>query len=178
RTPGALCVPLTPRNLDEVFSSDLSGADCVEVRLDYLENPREAVTARWDKLALPVIATCRGKERGGQFEGTIQEEMTILQYAVENGARFVDIDYRFAKAIPGAAVIASFHDFAGTPADLEALTSRVCASAGQIAKIATSVHSWSDNRRLLDLLTKPWPKPIIVAGMGDIGQITRVIGPS
>ena len=23
-----------------------------------------------------------------------------------------------------------------------------------------------------------WPKPVIVAGMGDIGQITRVIGPS
>src|SRR5262249_13766083 len=62
--PGALCVSLTPRSLDEVFSSDLSGADCVEVRLDYLNNPQDSLTARWDRIPLPVIATCRGKERG------------------------------------------------------------------------------------------------------------------
>ncbi|PYS42123.1 MAG: hypothetical protein DMG14_05020, partial [Acidobacteria bacterium] len=65
----ALCVPLTPRTLDEVFSTDLTGADCVEVRLDYLIDPRESVHARWDRLPIPVIATCRGKECGGKFEG-------------------------------------------------------------------------------------------------------------
>ena len=174
----ALCVPLTPRSLDEVFSSDLSGADCVEVRLDYLTSPRDAVLARWDNLPVPVIATCRGKERGGQFDGSIDEEIKILQYAVENGAKFVDIDYRFARPFPGAEVIASFHDFEGTPADLPSLMDQVCASPGQIAKIATMVKSWNDNRRLLALLSKRWPKPVIVAGMGDIGQITRVIGPA
>ena len=174
----ALCVPLTPRTLDEVFSTDLTGADCVEVRLDYLIDPRESVHARWDRLPIPVIATCRGKECGGKFEGSIEEEIRILQYAVENGARFVDMDYRFAKPIPGAEVIASFHDFEGTPDDPASLMDRVCASPGQIAKLATMVQSWSDNRRLLDLLSRRWPKPVIVAGMGDIGQITRVIGPA
>jgi 3-dehydroquinate dehydratase / shikimate dehydrogenase len=177
RTP-ALCVPLTPRSLDEVFSTDLSGADCVEVRLDYLENPRDSVTTRWDRLPIPVIATCRGNERGGQFEGSIDEEIRILQYAIENGARFVDIDYRFVKSIPAEYVIASFHDFEGTPSDLVSLMDRVCASPSQIAKVATMVTSWDDNRRLLDLLSRPWPKPVIVAGMGEIGQITRVIGPA
>jgi 3-dehydroquinate dehydratase / shikimate dehydrogenase len=174
----ALCVPLTPRSLDEVFSSDLSGADCVEVRLDYLSNPRDSVHVRWDKLSVPVIATCRGKDRGGQFQGSVEEEIRILQYAVENGAKFVDIDYRFAIPMPGAEVIASFHDFERTPADLPALMEQVCASPGQIAKLATMVTSWDDNRRLLNLLQPPWPKPVIVAGMGDIGQITRVIGPA
>src|SRR5262245_58970520 len=38
---GALCVPLTPRTLDDVFSADVSGADFVEVRLDYLDKPRD-----------------------------------------------------------------------------------------------------------------------------------------
>ena len=89
--PGALCVALTPRKVDEVFSADLSGADCVEVRLDYLTNPEDSITARWDKLPIPVIATCRGKAQGGQFAGSIQDEIRILQYAVENGAQFVDI---------------------------------------------------------------------------------------
>ena len=98
--PGALCVSLTPRSLQEVFSSDLTGADCAEVRLDYLDNPQESVHARWDRLALPVIATCRGKERGGRFEGSVEEEISILQSAVENGAKFVDIDYRSARSFP------------------------------------------------------------------------------
>ena len=104
--PGALCVVLTPRDLQEVFSSDLSGADCVEIRLDYLTSPRDSVHARWDKLPIPVIATCRGKQHGGQFDGSIEEEIRILQYAVENGARFVDMDYRVAKPVPGASLIA------------------------------------------------------------------------
>ena len=176
--PGALCVSLTPRSLDEVFSSDLAGADCVEVRLDHLNNPQEAVLARWDRLPVPVIATCRGKERGGEFAGSIQEEIKILQYAVENGAKFVDIDYQFAKLFPGAQVIGSFHDFTATPEDIDSILARACAGPAQIAKIATLVNSWADNRRLLELMSGSWPKPVIVTGMGDAGQITRVIGPA
>jgi 3-dehydroquinate dehydratase/shikimate dehydrogenase len=176
--PGALCVSLTPRSLQEVFSSDLTGADCAEVRLDYLDIPQESVQARWDRLPVPVIVTCRGKQRGGQFEGSIEEEIRILRCAVQNGAKFVDIDYRSAKPFPGAQVIASFHDFSRTPADIEAVVDDACTGPGDVAKVATFVHSWADNRRLLSLLCRPWPKPVIAAGMGEIGQITRVIGPS
>jgi 3-dehydroquinate dehydratase / shikimate dehydrogenase len=175
---GALCVSLTPRSLQEVFSSDLTGADCAEVRLDYLEKPQESVHARWDRLPLPVIATCRGKERGGRFEGSIEEEIRIIQSAAQNGAEFVDIDYRSAKSFEGAQVIASFHDFGATPANIDAVVDNACAGPGQIAKVATFVNSWTDNSRLFSLLSRRWPKPVIVVGMGEIGQITRVIGPS
>ncbi len=176
--PGALCVSLTPRTLDDVFSADLSGADCVEVRLDYLQNPRESSSARWDRLPVPVIATCRGKERGGEFDGSVQDEIQILEQAIRNGAQFADIDYRFAKSIPGAQVIASFHDFAATPGDIASVLGRACAGEAQIAKVATFVGSWADNERLLALTARNWPKPAIVAGMGDMGQITRIIGPA
>ena len=178
QTAGGLCVPLTPRSLDEVFSADLSGADCVEVRLDYLKNPLDSVHVRWDKLPVPVIATCRRQRMRRTLHRNDEEEIRILQYAVENGAKFVDIDYRFAEPIPGAQVIASFHDFDCTPPDIAPLMEAVCASPGQIAKMATMVNSWNDNRRLLDLLSLRWPKPVIVVGMGEIGQMTRVIGPS
>lgn len=175
---GGLCAVLTPIKLDDVFSADVSGADCVEVRLDYLNQPQESIHTKWDRLPLPVIATCRGKERGGLFEGSIEEETRILENAVRNGARFVDIDYRFAKPFGNAEVIGSFHDFAATPADIDSVLNRACASQAHIAKIATFVNSWSDNRRLLGLMSREWPKPVIVAGMGDVGQITRVIGPA
>jgi 3-dehydroquinate dehydratase / shikimate dehydrogenase len=176
--PGALCVALAPRNVDEVFSAHLSGADCVEVRLDYLTNPDDSITVRWDKLPIPVIATCRGKAQGGQFAGSIQDEIRILQYAVENGARFVDMDYRFAQPIAGADLIASFHDFDVTPPDLVSLLDLICAGPANIAKVATMVTSWADNQRLLELLSMRWPKPVIVVGMGDMAQITRILGPS
>jgi 3-dehydroquinate dehydratase/shikimate dehydrogenase len=177
-SPGALCVTLTPRTLNEVFSADLTGADRVEVRLDYLSDPRESVHARWDRLPVPVIVTCRGRERGGQFAGSIEEEIRILQYAVENGARYVDIDYRFARSIAGAQTIASFHDFEKTPESLVSLMEGACSAPGHIAKVATMVRSWNDNRRLFELLSRPWSKPVIVAGMGEIGQITRLLAPS
>jgi 3-dehydroquinate dehydratase/shikimate dehydrogenase len=172
-----LCVSLTPETLDDVFASDVSGVDCIEVRLDYLKDPRQSRNARWDRLPVPVIATCRGKERGGLFEGTIEEEIDILQAAARNGARYVDIDYRFARPLSPAEVIASYHNFEETPDDIRGIANRALASSAQIAKVATQVNRWADNRRLLDLLQST-SKPLIVAGMGDIGQITRILGPS
>jgi 3-dehydroquinate dehydratase/shikimate dehydrogenase len=175
---GQLCVSLTGETLQDVFASDISGVDCVEVRLDYLKNPQESLTARWDRFPVPVIATCRGKERGGLFDGSIEDEIRILEAAAKNGAKWVDIDYRFARPVSNAEVIASYHNFEETPADLEAIAQQAFASGGQIAKIATQVNRWDDNRRLLGLLSGKNPKPLIVAGMGDIGQITRIVGPS
>jgi len=175
---GNLCVSLTGETLQDVFASDISGVNCVEVRLDYLKNPQESLNARWDRFPVPVIATCRGKERGGLFDGSIEEEIRILQSAAKNGARWVDIDYRYARPIPPADVIASYHNFEETPADLAEIAARAFAAEGQIAKIATQVNRWADNRRLLELLRTGNPKPLIVAGMGDIGQITRLVGPS
>src|SRR5262249_13358861 len=45
-----------------------------------------------------------------------------------------------------------------------------------IGKVATAVKTWSDNRRLLELLAKPWSKPVIVVGMSEMGEITRLVG--
>jgi 3-dehydroquinate dehydratase/shikimate dehydrogenase len=176
--PGPVCVSLTPTTVDEVFSGQHAGADCLEVRLDYLRNPEESASAQWSRLPVPVIATCRGRERGGRFEGSIDDEIRILERAVDNGARMVDIDFRFARSFGKAEVIGSYHDFDKTPDDLETLMEEVAESPGSIAKVATMVRSWNDNRRLLELLNRRWGKPIVVIGMGAMGQITRIVGPS
>ncbi len=175
---GNLCVSLTGETLQDVFASDISGVDCVEVRLDYLKNPQESLSVRWDRFPVPVIATCRGKERGGLFGGSIEEEIRILEHAAKNGARWVDIDYRHARPVPPAEVIASYHNFEETPEDLESIAAQAFSAEGQVAKIATQVNRWEDNRRLLGLLEGRNPKPLIISGMGDIGQITRIVGPS
>jgi hypothetical protein len=93
----SLCVPLTPRSLDEVFSTDLTGADCVEVRLDYLTNPRTPQRPA-DRLPIPVIATCRGKERGVQFEGSLEKKSKFFS-TPETGGSSTSL-YRFARPFP------------------------------------------------------------------------------
>src|SRR5262245_40138985 len=124
--PGALCLTLTPSTIDEVFSADLSRVDALEVRLDYLPDPKQQSSqVNWNRLPIPVIATCRGKDRGGLFTGSPDDEIAILANAARNGAQFVDLDYRIARAIPGATVIASFHDFQQTPEDIVAVMQRV-----------------------------------------------------
>ncbi|HLQ77855.1 MAG TPA: type I 3-dehydroquinate dehydratase [Terriglobia bacterium] len=175
---GGLCVSLTPESLDDVFSPDVSGADFVEIRLDYLKDPKQAENTRWDRFPVPVIATCRGIERGGLFQGSLDDEYRILDTAVRNGAKFVDIDYQHTRAFGSAQVIASHHNFDCTPPNLESLIEEACATSAQIAKVATHVNRWSDNRRIFEALAKPWPKPVIIVGMGDMGQITRIAGPS
>jgi 3-dehydroquinate dehydratase/shikimate dehydrogenase len=173
-----LCVSLTPETLEDVFASDVSGVDCVEIRLDYLKDPQQSRNARWDRLPVPVIATCRGKERGGLFAGSIEDEVDILQAAARNGARYIDLDYRYARPIPSADVIASYHNFENTPENLVEIANQALSTSAQIAKVATQVNCWDDNRRLLDLLSRSTSKPLIVTGMGDIGQITRIVGPA
>jgi 3-dehydroquinate dehydratase / shikimate dehydrogenase len=173
-----LCAVLTAGIVAELFRSDVAGADCVEVRLDYLQNPEEAAAVSWTRLRVPVIATCRRRQRGGLFDGTVEQERRILEQAVRGGAAYVDMDYRDAQPFAGAQVIGSFHDFEQTPANLLAHLQAACAGPAQIAKAAATVRSWADNRSLLELLDRTWAKPVIVTGMGEMGQITRLIGPS
>jgi 3-dehydroquinate dehydratase/shikimate dehydrogenase len=175
---GGLCVALTPESLDEIFSQDILGADYVEVRLDHLKEPQQAEHARWDRFPVPVIATCRGVDRGGRFPGSITEECRILDTAVANGAKFVDIDYQFVRKFGSAEVIASYHNFDHTPPDLESIIARACATSAEIAKVSTHVNRWADNRRIFVALSRKWDKPVIATGMGDLGQITRIAGPS
>jgi 3-dehydroquinate dehydratase/shikimate dehydrogenase len=173
-----LCAVFTAATVDELFRSDFGGADCVEVRLDYLENPQQAAEVSWTRLGLPVIATCRRRQRGGLFDGTLDQERRILERAARGGAAYVDMDYRDAQPLAGAQLIGSFHDFEQTAPDLDLHLEAACAGPAHVAKVAAMVRSWSDNRTLLELLNRSRAKPVIVTGMGEMGQITRLAGPS
>jgi 3-dehydroquinate dehydratase/shikimate dehydrogenase len=172
-----LCVSLTPATLDDIFNSDIRFADCVEIRLDCLKDPHQSQEISWSRLKLPVIVTCPRIDRGGQFKGTLQQEHEILQFAVKNGAAFVDMDYRDAVPLPGARLIGSFNDAEHTPNDIHYHLDSACnAPAIDIGKVATAVQTWADNRRLLELLAERWSKPVIVIGAGEMGEITRLVG--
>ena len=73
---------------------------------------------------MPVIATCRGKERGGLFNGTIEDEIEILEAAAGTARDTSTSTTGTRDPLPPADVIASYHNFEETPADLVDIVDR------------------------------------------------------
>jgi len=107
--------------------------------------------------------------------------------AIEAGASYIDIDLhseieyrqslvRLARK-HGCRVIISFHDQQGTPArfELKGIVRRCLDAGAEIVKIACRVLRVQDNAKLIGLLDSE--VPMVVAGMGRAGRITRIVGP-
>jgi 3-dehydroquinate dehydratase / shikimate dehydrogenase len=154
------------------------GAQLVELRLDYIG--RSIDLSRLIKnRPTPVVITCRRKEDGGRWERSEDERRMLLRAAVASGVEYVDLEEDAAKAIPRYGKtkrIVSIHNFEETPEDLEAIHERLSKIDADIIKIATIAHSFPDVIRTLRLMQSA-QTPTIGISMGDIGTITRVLGP-
>lgn len=159
----------------------LSRYSFVELRLDNLTLSADEVRALCG-LPAHVIATCR--------LDAIEKERrhALLESALEGGARYIDLEIELPENEAdylrdfahkhGAAVIFSYHNFSLTPSceTLQSIVRQCFARGADIAKIACQVKSPSDNARLFGLLGMP--EKLVVIGMGPLGRITRVLGPS
>lgn len=155
------------------------GAEIVELRIDRLENPEEAVEII-KKSALPVIAVCRPKTG---TEETMR--ISILQKAILAGAKYVDIEMEtkeddYEKIADSAGknncmIICSFHDFNGTPAkeELHRIAERMKLKKCDILKIVTTAHSADDGYRVLEIAKGK--NNIIAFAMGEAGRFTRIV---
>ena len=165
----------------------------IEIRLDYL--PVHLITltrlGKWIKLAEnPVILTFRRKVNGGEYEGTEAEQIGVLKSILNCGAAYFDLEIETVENFLEGSLeslrtgqsrwIVSYHDFQKTPADLSSVFSRLWASNPDVAKIATKACNFADNFRLLDLMDYPRPAHtgLILIAMGEIGEYSRIIGPS
>ena len=158
---GRLCVALQGATVDEILrraEAALGESAFLEFRLDSLEKPEAGVEpiarflaeqqARRGELA--AIATCRRKEAGGGFAGTLDEEVEILTAAAEAGFSILDLAIESAEALgasrvetlheswndAGAAMMVSFHDFRSA-ADPTAVLERVRRFEPDFLKIVT-----------------------------------------
>ena len=165
----------------------------IEIRLDYLPVHQIASTrlGKWVKLAgSPVILTFRRKVNGGEYDGTEAEQIGVLKSILNCGAAFFDLEIEtvenFLKGslqslrIGQSRWIVSYHNFQKTPADLSSIFNRLWASHPDVVKIATKACNFEDNFRLLDLMDRPRPAHtgLILTAMGEIGEYSRIIGPS
>lgn len=197
-----LCVSLTAKTKaelledaaaivgDEVASSVI---DIVEWRADYYEGPIEILAELRQIVGdKPLIFTYRTASEGGM--GSIDSSYeSLLKEAIDSG--FVDlvdvelligdetatqlIAYAHAK---GVKVIASNHDFRGTP-EVEEIVTRLQSMqklGADILKIAVMPKNMKDVLTLLEatvVMSEQYAQcPLVTIAMSDLGAISRVTG--
>jgi 3-dehydroquinate dehydratase/shikimate dehydrogenase len=158
----------------------------LELRLDYLRSRLEITrllgwVARQRRLPV-LIATCRRRPGGGRFEGSLADEIAVLQRAVEAGCLWCDVEIETAGQIGVASLknnlaparlLISAHDFRRLPQNLPALVKRLETHDATAIKISAACRSLADVRRLLKLLNG---RPDIVAiPMGEEMFAARIL---
>lgn len=165
-------------------------ADALEFRMDLADGDPLAALAAYDG-RLPVIATNRVAAEGGDAADTPARLESLVEAAEHPSVEAVDVELSAIEAGPGAdavdrirdagaAVIASAHDFDGTPAHepLGDLLARG-AAAGDVGKVATTAADAGD---VLALLSATWERTqasdrVATMAMGEPGRHSRVVAP-
>ena len=185
----ALGLADTARLLECAEREANAGESFFEFRLDYLEDPWSGVEAiRHFQERHPdatVLATCRRRQNEGRFNGSIEEQLQILEAAVDAGARAVDVEIESAEKIAAqlgvfagrAQLVLSYHNYEATP-QMEQVLRRMTRIPAEAYKIVTTARKPSDNARLLALLRAHPRTPLILLAMGEVGFPTRVLSDS
>ncbi|MFP8888943.1 type I 3-dehydroquinate dehydratase [Natrialbaceae archaeon A-CW2] len=163
-------------------------ADCLEFRMDLAEDPLAALEDYAGEL--PILATNRAEWEGGEapdagrFEALAEaaridavEAIDVELHSILEG----DADGVLAVADEtDVAVIASSHDFEGTPSRPELV--RTLTEAGKyadVAKLAVTAESKADTLAVLsatEQLTVHGDRVATMA-MGEVGRHTRAVAP-
>ncbi len=135
-----------------------------------------------------MVATCRCKENGGRFSGSITAALDVLMKAAEAGFQLVDIELESIEKLPkdtmtrlreaGAAVIISHHDFHATK-DLDGIYKRIEPFGADFIKVVPTAKSLSDNITLMRFMERMEDRSnssIVGICMGEPGIISRVLG--
>src|SRR5439155_1915868 len=120
----------------------------------------------------------------GKFNGSIEEQLAVLDLAVRHGAQAIDVEIETAEAAEErltqfrgrAQVIVSYHNFEATP-PMDMVIDRVTRVPADAYKVVTTARKPSDNARVL-AAAKALPRQrLIVLAMGELGFPTRVLSP-
>ncbi len=156
----ALGLPDVPTLLDHARREAEAGEIFLEFRLDFLNQPvKGAAAIRGFLEQFPeviILATCRRHQNRGRFNGSIEEQLAVLDLAIQSGAHAIDIEIESAEAAPEklhqfsgrAHVIVSYHNFETTP-PLDPIVNRMTRIPADAYKVVTTARKPSDNARIL-----------------------------
>jgi 3-dehydroquinate dehydratase/shikimate dehydrogenase len=184
----ALGLPDVPTLLEHARREAEAGETFLEFRLDFLNQPAKgAASIRGFLEQFPeciVLATCRRHQNRGRFNGSIEEQLAVLDLAIQNGAHAIDIEIESAEGAREklhqfngrAHVIVSYHNFEATP-PLDSVINRVTRIPADSYKVVTTARKPSDNARVLSAAKSATRQRMIVLAMGELGFPTRVLSP-
>ena len=184
---------LRARALDALGQSPL-----VELRLDALPAPQAALETLSGLCAehsdASLLATCRRVAGGGAFQGSVDEQLSLLEACAAAGASLADLELETFEAAKherleqfgerlrssGCALVASAHDFAGPgdPAVTLARLRRAAAPASPaMYKVVNTALRLSDNLPMLQLVHMCAAEDVPMTGMcmGASGLLSRVL---
>lgn len=191
--PGSLpriCVALGFRTSAElaraVEREYRDGNTFLELRLDHLSNPADGIELirrlRAQQPELCLLATCRHAANKGGFEGSIDQQLTILQDASSAGAQLLDLEVESAELAKNrvpelrsqSALVVSYHNFDSTPA-LATAWNRLRKVAADAYKLVTTGRKPTDNLRVSEFFRAKHDVPLVAFAMSDVGVATRVL---
>lgn len=181
-----LCLTLTGTTLEEDFAQyerNKAWIKLVELRIDLLDEfelPEAHLFP--DRIAVPVILTCRRVSDGGRCDLPERQRLNLLKRVAAGNFSYVDIEDDVKKSdfendlhARGVKIIRSFHDCEGMPADIYSRLSRMAAK-GDIPKIAVTPKTFMDVIALFRIEQELSEVPEkIVIGMGAMGVPTRIL---
>ncbi len=185
----ALGLPDTSALLDHARQEADAGETFLEFRLDHLDYPEQGVKVTREFLKQHpeciILATCRRHQNHGKFNGSVEQQLNILDLAVSAGAQAIDVEIETAEAAAErlnafrgrAQIIISYHNFESTP-QLDALVKRMTRIPADGYKIVTAARKPSDNARVLALAKAHSRTPLVVLAVGELGFPTRVLSPA
>jgi 3-dehydroquinate dehydratase/shikimate dehydrogenase len=163
-----------------------AGERFLEFRLDYLPTPEQGVAAIRKFLSrhadCTILATCRRHQNHGHYNGSVEEQVRILEAAIGAGATAVDIEIESAENCSERLqslrsqtyVLLSYHNYGGTP-PLDSVVRRMSRIPADGYKIVTTARKPSDNYRVLALARANSKTPMVLLAMGEMGFPTRVL---
>jgi len=158
----------------------------VELRLDWLksDSERRRLLAWLRRNPLPravLLATCRRREGGGLFAGSVQDELHWLAQAAEAGCLWCDLEVETLRKLPRNSIrqyslprriLLSVHDFERMPPLKPALEARWRGAVDAI-KVAGVSHTIADSTRLLRFAAGL--RDCVAVPMGEIGLPARLL---
>jgi 3-dehydroquinate dehydratase / shikimate dehydrogenase len=187
-----VCAVVAASDADSLWAQlgrALGRSHTIELRLDWLSSDREIDRFlrrlgknRAARMGATLIATCRRREAGGRYRGTIAKQLVHLADAVRAGCAWYDLEIETARQCPSKLIdvllgegrqLTSAHFFERMPKNLSLVAAKVRRDRPAAIKIAASCDSLEDSRKLLDFARKQ--RDIVAIPMGDVALPARIL---
>lgn len=184
-----ICTVVQGKNLETLLKNlkkAQTSAEMVELRADSIGNfTIEDIVLLKKATKLPVVFTFRHEKEGGLFKGTVIKQKAILKKAFDLGFTYVDVAYdnpilKELSAKEKTQLLVSYHNYEGTPSikQLTGILTKMRSVKPALIKMVTFVRKWDNISTLIALLNaKKGEEKLVVIGMGEKGEITRLTFP-